>query len=204
MNKKVLASLLRVGSVVVMVFAFGLMAYVSWNGYRRDGSLNALGLVAVNAIFVTLFVIRRDATEVATSPWIWLLACAGTVTPLLLRPAGSHAAAVIGSTTQLVGTFCVIASLLSLQRSLGIVPANRGIRTQGLYHIVRHPLYASELLTILGFTIANPTFVNISLVIVNGALQFGRAYAEENLLGEDAAYVEYRSRVKFRLIPGIL
>lgn len=204
MRERMLASGLRIASATVMIFAYGVMAHASWNSYRVGGSPSALGLVAVNTIFVILFVIRRDATVVTSSLWLWLLAFAGSGTPLLMRPSGTHYTSIIGSAVQLIGTVGIIASLLSLQRSFGIVPANRGIRHQGLYNVVRHPLYATELLTIAGFTISNPSISNISLFVIDCCLQFARAVAEERLLEHDADYVGYRNRIKYRLIPGIL
>ena len=105
---------------------------------------------------------------------------------------------------QTVGMLGIIAALLSLRRSFGIVPANRGIRTQGLYNVVRHPLYASELLALGGFAVASPSLWNVSLWLCDFALQLSRAYAEERLLSEDPSYVQYRSRVKYRLIPLII
>jgi protein-S-isoprenylcysteine O-methyltransferase Ste14 len=103
-----------------------------------------------------------------------------------------------------VGLCAVAASLLSLRRSFGIVPAHRGIRTHGLYSFVRHPLYASELFAILGFVIANPSPWNISLWLGDCLLNFARARAEEGFLGRDPVYSQYQARVRYRFIPGVI
>ena len=65
----------------------------------------------------------------------------------------------------------MIAALLSLQRSFGIVPANRGIREGGLYRIVRHPLYAAELLVFLGVVLVTPTPWNILIWTIECGVQ---------------------------------
>lgn len=201
---KALSSVLRVASTAAMVLAFGFMAYAAFRKFLDTGSINTLGVVVVNAIFVTMFVTRRDATTVSSSPTLWLIAFAGTFLPLLMRPASLSLSLNTGNTIQFVGTCCVVASILSLRRSFGIVPANRGVRTQGLYNIVRHPLYASELITFGGFAIANPSVWNICIWLTDCGLQFTRACAEERLLSTDPDYMQYRSRVRWRMIPRVI
>jgi protein-S-isoprenylcysteine O-methyltransferase Ste14 len=203
-RNKLLASALRIGSTAILVMAFGLMAYTSYRKFTDSGSVNMLGLCAVNTVFVALFILRRDATSISTSPSLWLIAFGGTFLPLLMRPNGSGPFMTVGNAIQLVGMLGIIVALLSLRRSFGIVPANRGIRTQGLYNVVRHPLYASELLTLGGFAIVNPSLWNVSLWLCEIGLQLARAHAEERFLGEDPSYLQYRSRVKYRLIPLVI
>ena len=203
-RNKILASMLRIGSTVVLVLAFGLMAYAGYRKFIDSGSLNMLGVCAVNTVFVALFISRRDATSISTSPVLWLIAFGGTFLPLLMRPNAAGPFATVGNAIQVVGMLCIIAALLSLRRSFGIVPANRGIRTQGLYNVVRHPLYASELLTFGGFVIVSPSLWNVSVWLCDFALQVTRAYAEERFLSEDPSYLQYRLRVKYRLIPLII
>jgi protein-S-isoprenylcysteine O-methyltransferase Ste14 len=203
-RNNILASVLRIGSTAVLVLAFGLMAYAGYRKFMDSGSVNMLGLCAVNTVFVALFILRRDATSISTSPSLWLIAFGGTFLPLLMRPNAAGPFMTVGNAIQLVGMLGVILALLSLRRSFGIVPANRGIRTQGLYNVVRHPLYASELLTLGGFAIVSPSLWNVSLWLCDFALQLARAYAEERLLSEDPRYVQYRSRVKYRLIPLVI
>jgi protein-S-isoprenylcysteine O-methyltransferase Ste14 len=199
-----LASVLRIGSTAVLVLAFGLMAYAGFRKFTDSGSINMLGLCAVNTVFVALFISRRDATSISTSPGLWLIAFSGTFLPLLMRPNAAGPFTMVGNAIQLVGMLGIVASLLSLQRSFGIVPANRGIRTQGLYNVVRHPVYASELLTLGGFAIVSPSLFNVSLWLCEFALQLARAHAEERFLGEDPSYLQYQSRVKYRLIPLVI
>ena len=201
---KVSASALRVGSTVVLVSAFGFMAYACYRRYLDTGSLNMLGLVVINTISMAMFMARRDATSVSSSPALWLIAFAGTLAPTLMRPTTPALLTPMGNTLQLAGILCIVASLLSLRRSLGIVPANRGIRTEGLYNVVRHPLYASELLAFGAFAIANPSLWNFCIWLADCGLQYTRACAEERFLSSDPSYLQYRSRVKYRLIPLII
>jgi protein-S-isoprenylcysteine O-methyltransferase Ste14 len=195
---------LRIIANVVVVLAFGLMVYACYRKYRDTGSINWFGLLVVNCLFVAMYIVRRDATSISSSPLLWVLAFAGTCAPLIMRPTAPAASAVTGNLVQVMGLCAVAASLLSLRRSFGIVPAHRGIRTRGLYNVVRHPLYASELLAILGFAIANPSLWNIGLLLADCLLQFARARAEEQFLGTDPVYAQYQARVTYRFIPLVI
>jgi protein-S-isoprenylcysteine O-methyltransferase Ste14 len=203
-RNNILASVLRIGSTAILVLAYGLMAYTSYRKFTDSGSINMLGLCAVNTVLLALFILRRDATTISASPGLWLIAFGGTFLPLLMRPNSGGPFTTVGNAIQLVGMLAIIASLLSLRRSFGIVPANRGIRTQGLYNVVRHPLYASELIALGGFAAVNPSLFNVSLWLCDFVLQLARAFAEERFLSEDPSYLQYRSRVKYRLIPLII
>lgn len=204
MRGKVVTSALRIVANAVVILGFGLMVYACYRKYRDTGSINWFGLLVVNSLFVAMYIARRDATSISSSPLLWLLAFAATCLPLLMRPTAPTMSALTGILLQVVGLCFVAASLLSLQRSFGIVPAHRGIRTEGLYTFVRHPLYASELFAIFGFAIANPSVWNISLWIADCVLQFVRARGEEGFLGADPVYSQYRARVKYRFIPGVI
>ena len=204
MRNKILASAIKIIANVVVIVFLGLLAYACYRKFHDSGSVNWLGLLIVNSIMVTMYVVKRDARSISQSPFLWLLAFAGTCIPLILRPTGLAAPTDVGNVIQVVGIVAVAASMLSLRRSFGIVPAHRGIRTGGLYSFVRHPLYASELLWMLGFVIANLNAWNIALWVCDCLLQFARASAEERFLGGDPIYSQYRARVKYRLLPLVI
>jgi len=204
MRNRILASAIKIIANVVVVVFLGLMAYACYRKYHDSGSINGLGLLIVSSIMVAMYVLKRDARSISQSPLLWLLAFAGTCATLLLRPTAPSTPFSIGDIIQMIGIVAIAASMLSLRRSFGIVPANRGIRTGGLYSFVRHPLYASELLWMLGFVIANPSGWNIALWFCECLLQFARASAEERFLSLDPIYAQYRARVKYRLLPLVI
>jgi protein-S-isoprenylcysteine O-methyltransferase Ste14 len=204
MQTQFLASPARIVANAVVVIGYGVLTYACFLKYHATGELNFLGLLIINSIFVAMYIARRDATSISRSPGLWLLAFAGTCLPLALRPTSPSSWAGMGNILQAAALISVCAALLSLRRSFGIVPANRGVRTQGLYNVVRHPLYASELFWMLGFAIVNPSAWNIGLWILDCALQFGRACAEERFLNTDPVYAQYQARVKYRLVPLVI
>ena len=204
MRNRILSSGIKIIANVVVVVFFGLLALACYRKYHDTGSINWLGLLIVNIVCVAMYIARRDASSISQSPLLWLLAFAGTCVTLLLRPTAPSIPFSVGDIVQLVGIVAIVASLLSLRRSYGIVPAHRGIRTGGLYNFVRHPLYASELIWMLGFVIANPSGWNIGLWLCDCVFQFSRACAEERFLSVDPIYSRYRARVKYRLIPFVI
>jgi len=104
---------------------------------------------------------------------------------------------------QCAGTLLAIYAGFSLGRSWGVIPAKREIRTGGLFQFVRHPIYMSYLIFSVGYLINQPSYFNFTIAIVCFLSQILRIFAEERLLTQDSKYVEYRSRVRWRMIPYI-
>ncbi|HZQ38676.1 MAG TPA: methyltransferase, partial [Dehalococcoidia bacterium] len=141
----------------------------------------------------------------STAPKDWLLAFGGSFIILLARPAGHplwglNGVAVALQWAGLVG--CVLA-LGVLGRSFGVVAADRGLRTGGPYAIVRHPVYASYMITEAGYLLQNPSVWNLAIVLSGWACQIGRIVAEERLLSEDPAWTAFARRTRYRLLPGV-
>jgi protein-S-isoprenylcysteine O-methyltransferase Ste14 len=95
----------------------------------------------------------------------------------------------------------VLVALGALGRSFGIVAANRGIKTRGLYARVRHPAYSGYLVSYLGYVAESPSARNIALLVVGTGAQLVRMSEEERMLKLDDAYRAYLARVRRRLIP---
>jgi protein-S-isoprenylcysteine O-methyltransferase Ste14 len=86
--------------------------------------------------------------------------------------------------------------------TIAIVPGQQVIST-GPYAIVRHPMYASALLYLLGTPLALGSYWGF--VAVLGMLPFliWRLLDEERLLARHLpGYADYQRRVRFRLVPG--
>lgn len=87
--------------------------------------------------------------------------------------------------------------LLWLGKSFSIVPEARRLVTAGPYGLARHPLYAMEIVTILGLAIQyqQPWASLMGVGVI--ALQVTRSVFEERVLGETfPEYASYRTRVK--------
>jgi protein-S-isoprenylcysteine O-methyltransferase Ste14 len=102
-----------------------------------------------------------------------------------------------------MGLLVQVWAKLTLGRSLGLVPAHRGLKISGPYRYVRHPMYAGYLLSHLAFLLVNPTWWNLAVYGLAYGLQVPRLLAEERLLRQDPNYHTYESMVRSRLIPGV-
>ena len=182
---------------------FLLFAYAALQNWRTNSDARMLILAFQELLIVGLVVTRHPSTHETRSPWDWTIAILGTIAPLFLRPGGTHLPMLltIGLGIQLVGSVLSTIAVWNLWRSFGIIAALRTVRTKGFYGVVRHPLYASYLVSYFGFILANPTLLNISLIAFSMACQYMRAIAEERILMTDPAYCDYMQKVRYRFIP---
>ena len=75
---------------------------------------------------------------------------------------------------------------------------------RGLYDIVRHPMYAATILLFLSMPLVLGSWVSLVLFLPYPFLIAKRIGNEEQVLeAELKGYAEYKSRVKYRLIPYI-
>jgi protein-S-isoprenylcysteine O-methyltransferase Ste14 len=184
--------------------AFDLLLMGGWALYAggflkrllSGGGLVELGQVTAVTVFAALFLLRRPAQRSGTT-WETLLALAGTFLPVAMRPAPGNLYW-LGEIIQVAGLIGMAAAAISLGRSFGIAPADRGLRTTGLYAWVRHPLYAMEIAYFVGYLIANPSWRNLAILIADATLQIFRALREERILKD---YASYAGRVRWRLLP---
>ena len=165
-------------------------------------------LILVGETAVVIFVLLRRPTEVISLRLgDWLLAITATFMPLLIVPADTpaalHAFIPLGVGLALVGNAVQLAAKLFLRRSFGIAPANRGIKTGGMYKIVRHPMYAGYLLMHIGILVLMPTVQNFIIYSISWSAQIPRLLAEERLLSADPAYRGLLAKTRWRLIPAV-
>jgi len=165
-----------------------------------------LALIAETSVLV--FVLFRHSTS-TISPRLgdWLLAITATSAPLMIQPVMRPAALdmfvplAIGGIY--LGNLIQIGGKLFLRRSFGIAPANRGIKTDGLYRLVRHPIYAGYLVVHLGTLLLMPSLFNLVIYGIGWWAQILRLLAEERLLSEDPAYYAFMEKTRWRLLPGL-
>ena len=162
-------------------------------------------LVLVGEILLLFFVVfGRRATEASTKTREWLIAFAGTAAPLFATPGGAPLLPVnVIAVIFLVGIVLQVSTKVNLNRSFGIVPANRGVVTTGFYSVVRHPVYASYFIGHIAFLLVNPTLWNLCIYGIELGFQIARMHAEEGLLSRDPAYARYLRDVRYRLVPGV-
>jgi protein-S-isoprenylcysteine O-methyltransferase Ste14 len=91
--------------------------------------------------------------------------------------------------------------LLYLRRSLSIIPEARRLVTGGPYRLIRHPLYAAEILAACALILARPGLWATITIVPFIAVQMLRAHFEEGLLSRTfPEYAPYAAQTR-RLIP---
>jgi protein-S-isoprenylcysteine O-methyltransferase Ste14 len=79
---------------------------------------------------------------------------------------------------------------------------NQTVISTGPYAIVRHPMYASASLYILGTPLALGSYWGLLPIVVVIPFLIWRIFDEEEFLTENLrGYSEYRERVRYRLVP---
>jgi protein-S-isoprenylcysteine O-methyltransferase Ste14 len=189
----------------VVIALFTMMAVRLGMDYMQTGRLTGLLLLASEALVVVLTVFRRAPAHVDRSAEARVLTAISMFGPPLVRPTGSEGIAPEIATVAVsaAGLLMVIAGKLSLGRSFGLMPANRGIVSSGLYRLVRHPIYMGYLITHFAFVAANPTMWNLGLLVTADLALMARAVCEERTLARDPEYREYQQMVRWRVLPGI-
>jgi len=168
--------------------------------WQQSGDWSYLLFCASESLVAALFVLRSEPAAVSHSPLDWTLAIVSTMGPLLFAPAPSEGIAA-ARFLMVAAVILQLAGLLSLNRSFGLVAARRIIKTTGMYRLVRHPLYASYLLSYTGYVLLNTSGRNIAVGLAAGLLLVIRLYREERFLSQDADYRFYMRQVKYRLLP---
>ena len=191
------------GARAIVVILFTLLAISIGNDFIRTGRLTALFLLASETLVVVLTVLRRSAADIDRSYRARLLTGFSVIGPVLVRPASvvPLAPELLTVALSAVGLGIVIAGKVSLGRSFGLMPANRGIVSTGLYKLVRHPIYLGYLITHAGFLAANPTAWNLLMLVAADIALMRRAVCEEQILQRDPAYAAYQQIVCWRVLP---
>jgi protein-S-isoprenylcysteine O-methyltransferase Ste14 len=183
---------------------FMLLAVRIGREFLATGHLTGLLLLVSELLVVVLTMFRRRASVIDRSLGARVIATVSIVGVPFIRPTGAGLAPDLATAAvSAVGLAIVIAGKLTLGRSFGLMPANRGIVCRGIYKVLRHPIYAGYVVTHLAFLIAHPGVWNLTLLVISDAALMVRSLYEERTLARDPEYAEYMGRVRWRVAPGI-
>lgn len=163
-------------------------------------------LLAVSDTLPVILILIRRPGEMPLKPYPFIVAFLGTAAPLMVRPVLGGIQLVpawISALLMTIGLCINIAAKVSLWRSFGLAPANRGVRAGGAYRVVRHPMYLGYFVAEVGFLAVNLNFANLVKYALGWSMQILRIREEENFLMKDQAYRALAARVPFRLVPGV-
>ncbi len=195
-------------NVIIAIF----FSYYIWQGVRQLMKIGFILLyfsILLRSTSITVvFLCRRRSVLTSKNLKEWLAGIFGSFVAYFytltnVRPismALAPAAYFLTAGTALLGGIAV----LNLGRSFGIVPANRGIKTKGLYALVRHPIYSLYILYDIGFLMQCAYVRNFLVFLVFVIASYLRAKYEERILRQDPVYETYAAKTHYMFIPGVL
>jgi len=185
---------------LAMACLWGIFASAHVLAFLRGGDWSYLLFCGAETLAALFFIVRSPPVSVSTDSRDWLLAIAATFAPFFFSP--SDMAIWPGARYLLaIGSLLQIAGLLSLNRSFGLVAAQRAIKTGGMYRLVRHPVYASYLVSSSAYLLTNASAGNGVVYTLAMLMLVARLLREERFLAADVRYRVYMRQVKYRLLP---
>lgn len=150
--------------------------------------------------------LSRDGLEPAHLGWILVAVQAVLLLALVLLPWRRPLSwpldvlDVFGLLLMVAGLALLFISFISLGRALTPTPIpveGAGLRTRGIYGVVRHPIYVGVLVAALGFTLAVGSIWQVVVWFALLAFFLGKAFWEDRLLAErhGVAWYDYADHV---------
>jgi protein-S-isoprenylcysteine O-methyltransferase Ste14 len=102
------------------------------------------------------------------------------------------------------GVVLAVYAVLGLGSSLTALPApvdHGTLRTDGVYGVVRHPIYSALLLLVLGWALMSSPWVLLVWLALAAVLDLKRQVEEDFLERAYEEYPAYRVRVPWALVP---
>ncbi|PQM29258.1 isoprenylcysteine carboxyl methyltransferase [Sphingopyxis lindanitolerans] len=188
---------------VIVVLLLGTLAMRLVPSALAAGHYQNWLLLLSEACVVLFVLLRRGTSQISLRPTDWALGFGGTLAPLLVNPSSDSPLLPVAlcGFLMLLGLAVQLYAKFTLRRSFGIIAANRGVKVNGPYRIVRHPMYAGYVMTHVGFLLSGPTLWNLAVYAVALGLNIRRLIAEERVLIADPAYQDMCRKVRSRLLP---
>jgi protein-S-isoprenylcysteine O-methyltransferase Ste14 len=206
--KIVYSFILRHRQTLFNIFLFAVIGQYIARETQVDAIFKNPALIDVtffihNLIFLAVILFRREYVQLDSNWLHWLVAILSFFSGLFFVKTSISEMGIV-NIAEIINFFAIlsgIAALLSLGRSFGIVPAVRKVRTGGLYRIVRHPMFVSDMLFKIPLVLKYLTLYNLIVLAISVALYILRASYEEEILIKKDEYRQYVHKVKYRFIP---
>ncbi|MDB5974825.1 MAG: putative protein-S-isoprenylcysteine methyltransferase-like [Nevskia sp.] len=184
------------------------LLFVLWiNLEARTFDLPRIVLVAQILLQVGPMFVRRAPLRVSHNPGLWIFSFVTTYWPFLVAVTAPHGPALapqwVTTGLSLLGLSIFAFARLSLGRSIGLVPALRGLVVHGAYSYVRHPIYSGAFLIYLVMGLTSYSLLNTALCIIGCVLYMIKSLIEERFLSADQTYRLYMQQVPWRWLPGV-
>ena len=190
---------------ITFVAIFSRFAFATTQNLLATPNVETFLMLVSEALPCALILFRKSPKAMSIQPADWLFGLAGSVAPLLIKPApvADFVPQIVCLALIISGLFTQIAAKIVLGRSFGVVAANRGVKHAGPYRLVRHPMYAGYTITHIGLLLAMPSLLNATLYVLAFTFQVIRILREEAVLMQSREYRYFAARVRYRLLPGV-
>jgi protein-S-isoprenylcysteine O-methyltransferase Ste14 len=101
----------------------------------------------------------------------------------------------------LIGMIMMLVTIRHLGRAFSLVPQARSVVQTGPYRWIKHPLYLSEELVILGVVLQHLSPVTVIVLVLHIGVQVCRILYEEDLLRRNCPEYSSYEASRWRLIP---
>ena len=177
-------------------FCFAFLLVVRLAQMAQSG-IDLLGiLLATQSGLVAFWMIFRRRSSAEAHWTIQLLAWLSAIVPLAMQTSENAKL----SWLSVPGLLMMLWAFWSLGASFAIAPAARKLVVHGPYRYLRHPMYAGELFSLVGFCVGSPLVWNWIVLLVFTVSIGYRISQEERLLKRYAIYAHF---VKWRFMPGV-
>jgi protein-S-isoprenylcysteine O-methyltransferase Ste14 len=194
-----------VGSMWFMLLALCVAIRIGSSGHEPWPSLLSSFCLATFYVLLALLVMTRAPAK----------AQADGLLPRVAAFVGSYmpwTIAFLGKTDQvlpnlastaciLIGMIMMLVTIRHLGRSFSLVPQARNVVQTGPYRWIKHPLYLSEEVAVLGVVLHYLTPLTVTVLVLHIGVQICRIYYEEDLLRRNCAEYSSYEASRWRLIP---
>lgn len=195
--------ILEKGTNVVLAAFYGIFAWSYGTAFFETYSFSSLLFFVFESMLVLFFLFRAPPMRITGSYYDWIIAILGAYITLAFRPADEPNDMFALQVVQMAGILVSFFGLMALNRSFGIVAANRKVKTGGIYRFIRHPIYAGYFVSVPAFFVQNLNWYNLVVVVLFLVFSVLRILTEEKLLSMDPDYAEYMRITRWRMLPGI-
>ena len=180
---------------------FGIILMAVLGGARLNQTLAgewwAIPLFAHAMLSSLMLVLHRKTSRRAPLLQRWT-AWASALLPFAIQV--NNSVPPVNRFLSLSGVVLAIWSIAALGKSFDVSPADRGLVKSGPYKWLRHPMYASELFSVVTIVVVDLSLRNILVTLILIATLYLRIRWEEKII---RSYADYGSQVRSRVLPGV-
>jgi protein-S-isoprenylcysteine O-methyltransferase Ste14 len=213
------------GGILLLVLAMAALLFIAAGALAYWQAWTFLAVYLALSLAITLYLLRKDpqllqrrmrggpSAEKEASQKIIMFFASLAFGGLLLVPALDHRfgwshmsplMALAGDALVALGwlaIFFVFKANTFTSATIELAPGQKVIST-GPYALMRHPMYAGSLVMLSGIPIALGSWWGMLVIVVILPVLVWRLIDEEKFLAANLpGYVEYRKKVRYRLIP---